>query len=345
MRQKKRKRVEFQKFARTKLEHPIYRLLFGLTDNILLKGEEDTVLQREFRIDFVLQKKIVSILLVGIFSYFKNLNILEFKSPRDLLDFEMYRKYIGQVFWWLHAKAVEVKEKKADDVYEDEVTLTIITVGSPNNVIKRVRNLPKINFEEKEEWHYQWWVGGVEVHLLVINKMPVEEHYYAWLTFSTGKKYDEYRQKLAQEIARDDKFQVYLDLIVQLEQEGEDKMAYDVMVRFLAEMPEEQRKNVFMQIPETALAQAISVLAQKEEDGMTYDVMVRFLAEMPEEQRKNVFMQIPERALAQAISVLAQKEEDKMKGKKVARDIVKQMLMNMSSEERQAIIREVSDEK
>ncbi len=287
------KKSRIPEIARTRLEHPIYRLLFGLTDNILLKGEEDTVLQREFRIDFVLQKKIISILLVGIFSYFKKFNILEFKSPRDLLDFEMYRKYIGQVFWWLHAKAVEVKEKKSDDVYEDEITLTIITVGSPNNVIKRVRNLPKINFEEKEKWHCQWWAGGVEVHLLIINNMPVDEPYYAWLTFSTGKKYDEYRKKLAQEIARDSKFQVYLDLILQLEQEGEDKMAYDVIVRFLSEMPEEQRENVFMQIPEKVLAQAVSVIEEK----------------------------------------------------KVARDIAKQMLLKMSSEERQDIIREVSDER
>jgi len=70
---------------------------------------------------------------------------------------------------------------------------------------------------------------------------------------------------------------------------------------------------------------------------MAYDIVVRFLSEMPEEQRENVFMQIPEKVLAQAVSVIEEK--------KVARDIAKQMLLKMSSEERQDIIREVSDER
>ena len=70
---------------------------------------------------------------------------------------------------------------------------------------------------------------------------------------------------------------------------------------------------------------------------MAYDFVVRFLSEMPEEQRENVFMQIPEKVLAQAVSVIEEK--------KVARDIAKQMLLKMSSEERQDIIREVSDER
>ena len=50
----KRKRIEYQKFLRGKFEQGRYRELFGLTDNIELRGEEDVVLQREFRnISFV----------------------------------------------------------------------------------------------------------------------------------------------------------------------------------------------------------------------------------------------------------------------------------------------------
>jgi hypothetical protein len=36
-----KKRVEYQKFLRTKLEQERYRRLFGLTDNIELRGEEE----------------------------------------------------------------------------------------------------------------------------------------------------------------------------------------------------------------------------------------------------------------------------------------------------------------
>lgn len=73
----KRKRVEYQKYLRTKFEQERYRELFGLTDNIELRGEEDIVLQREFRIDFSLQKKDDTILTEGIFNYFKRYNILD----------------------------------------------------------------------------------------------------------------------------------------------------------------------------------------------------------------------------------------------------------------------------
>ena len=44
------KRVEYQKFLRAKFEQKRYRELFGLTDNIELRSEEDIVLQREFRL-------------------------------------------------------------------------------------------------------------------------------------------------------------------------------------------------------------------------------------------------------------------------------------------------------
>ena len=52
----KAKRIEYQKFLRTKLAQEGYRELFGLSENIELDGEEDVVLQREFRIDFVFHK-------------------------------------------------------------------------------------------------------------------------------------------------------------------------------------------------------------------------------------------------------------------------------------------------
>ena len=117
----KRKRVEYQKYIRTKLEQERYRELFGMTDNITLEGEEDLVLQREFRIDFdtqatqskdfvlqtptdapegLPQKICAAIPIIGIFSHFKHYNILEFKSYNDPLTTILLTKYIGQLFWW-----------------------------------------------------------------------------------------------------------------------------------------------------------------------------------------------------------------------------------------------------
>ena len=59
---------------------------------------KDIVLQREFRIDFSLQKKDETIPTQGIFVYFKKYNILEFKSLNDRLDIVLLTKYFGQLF-------------------------------------------------------------------------------------------------------------------------------------------------------------------------------------------------------------------------------------------------------
>ena len=126
---KTQKRVEYQKYVRVKLEHKRHRKLFGLTDNIVLIGEEDIVLQREFRIDFVLRKIDVTIHIVGIFDYFREYNLLEFKSINDRLDMVLVDKYIGQLFWWLFAKKRDAKKGISGYIRNDEVTLTI-PVGS-----------------------------------------------------------------------------------------------------------------------------------------------------------------------------------------------------------------------
>ena len=100
----RKKRVEYQKFLRIKLEQERYRALFGLSDNIELEAEEDFVLQREFRIDFVFRKIEVLISLVGLFSYFRRYNLFEFKSVHDAFDLVQLRKYLGELFWWLYTK-------------------------------------------------------------------------------------------------------------------------------------------------------------------------------------------------------------------------------------------------
>ena len=113
--------MEYQKFVRIKLEDERYRSHFGLSANIELAAEEDFVLQREFRIDFVFRKIEQSLPLAGIFSYFRMYNLFEFKSVNDAFDLAQVWKYLGEVFWWLYLKSDEEIPKYA-------VTLTIMTV-------------------------------------------------------------------------------------------------------------------------------------------------------------------------------------------------------------------------
>ena len=291
----KRKRVEYQKYIRTKLEQESYRELFGLTENITLEGEEDLVLQREFRIDFdtqatqskdfVLQKIYATIPIIGIFSHFKHYNILEFKSYNDPLTAILLTKYIGQLFWWLYAKRQDAQKSKSLDIRGDEVTLNIITVGRPQNVINELDELLGKQFIRHGGGHYQCNVMGVELHIFAINEFPIEREYYAWLIFSEGKQYEKFKEKLAQEIEKDEKSQIYFELITELEKEGAEKMAYDILRKILREMPLEwQQKAVSPDI----LKSILSGIPVEQKQETIRDV----LSQMSKEERQKIIEQL-----------------------------------------------------
>ena len=278
----KRKRVEYQKFLRVKFEQERYRELFGLTDNIDLRGEEDIVLQREFRIDFSLQKKDETIPTPGIFSYFKKYNILEFKSLNDRLDIVLLTKYFGQLFWWLYAKRKDAKEGKGHDISDRDVTLTIITVREPREVLNEIRDTLGNRLTVRYRGHYQWYVMGVKVHLVVINQLPVTREHYAWLSFAEGIKYQQYQENLVQEIQQDEAFQVYLDLLQELEEEGKERMAYEVLRRIMMKMPPEKRREILKGISPAEFREVLEELPKEQLQEILKGLSVVKLQETPE---------------------------------------------------------------
>ena len=297
----KRKRVEYQKYIRTKLEQESYRELFGITDNITLEGEEDLVLQREFRIDFdtqatqskdfVLQKIYATIPIIGIFSHFKHYNILEFKSYNDPLTAILLTKYIGQLFWWLYAKRQDAQKSKSLDIRGDEVTLNIITVGRPQNVINELDELLGKQFIRHGGGHYQCNVMGVELHIFVINEFPISREYYAWLVFSEGKQYEKFKEKLAQEIKEDEKYQIYLELINELEKEGSEKMAYEILRKILREMPLEQKQKAVS--PDILKSILSGMPTEQKQEVISSDILKGILSDMPADILKGILSDMP----------------------------------------------------
>jgi len=252
-----------------------------MTDNIALVGEEDFVLQREFRIDFVLQKVEPAIPINGIFSHFKQYNLLEFKSYNDPLTPVLLTKYIGQLFWWLYAERQDAKKNQSVDIRGDEVTLNIVTVGRPRNVINELDELLGEDFIRHGDGHYQCNVMGVELHIFVINEFPIEREYYAWLVFSEGKQYEKFKEKLAQEIKEDEAYQIYLELITELEKEGSEKMAYEILKRIFSELPVEQKQNVISSV-------LSGMPAEQTQEVLSSDVLKNILSGMPAEQTQEV---------------------------------------------------------
>ena len=339
----KRKRIEYQKYIRTKLEQKRYRGLFGLTENITLVGEEDLVLQREFRIDFVLQKVVPTVLIAGIFSHFKQYNLLEFKSYNDLLTTVSLTKYVGQLFWWLYAKRQDAQKNKSLDIRGDEVTLNIITVRRPRNVINELDELLGEQFIRYGGGHYQCNVLGVELHIFVINEFPIEREYYAWLIFSEGKQYEKFKEKLTQEIAKDEKYQIYLELITELEKEGSEKMAYEILKRILSDMPLEQQqkavppdilKNILNGMPveqkqEVVSPDVMTDILKKGSEKMAYEILKRILSEMPIEQKQEV---VSSDILKSILSDMQVKQKQ---------ETIRELLNQMSKEERKQFIEQL----
>ncbi|MBC8234647.1 hypothetical protein H8E77_34320, partial [bacterium] len=93
--------------------------------------------------------------------------------------------------------------------------------------------------------HYQWHVMGIEAHLVVINQLPVTREHYAWLSFAEGTKYQQYQENLVQDVQQDEAFQVYLELLQELEEEGKERMANEVLKRIIMKMPPEKRLAIW----------------------------------------------------------------------------------------------------
>jgi len=279
MSQKPSKRVEYQKYLRNKLEEERTCKLFGLTENIALVGEEDLVLQREFRIDFLFEKIDEDFPIESIFWYFKKYNLAEFKSVNDPLNLILLLKYLGQLFWWLFARKQAVKEEKGSDITPQNVTLTIITVTSPRNVLSFLENIKEsIQFVKLDNGHYRWSVMAIEVHLLVINELLVTKENYGWLSFAEGRKYVEYREKLIEEIAQNyEMHQIYFELLTQLEEEGKERMASDVMLKYFSKMPLEKQVQF--------IREEIAQLEEKGNGRIAYEIMQKFFSKMPLEKR------------------------------------------------------------
>ena len=270
----RRNRVEYQKFLRIKLDDEHDRNLFGLSENIELEAEKDFVLQREFRIDFVFRKIEPLIPLEGIFSYFRTYNIFEFKSVHDAFDLSLLIKYLGELLWWLHTK---------DDIeiVQNEITLTIMTVRRPNNVLKHLQQPHlQIGLINESPGHYHWRVMGIPVHLLVINELELCPEHYAWLSFAEGKRFEEYTEQLSVEMAQDEKRHIYLNILRELEEEGKERMADEILSRIISEMPPERVEKLLLGLPAEKLSRTLNRLPADRRRTLEVKGIQRMLSEL-----------------------------------------------------------------
>ncbi len=190
----------------------------------------------------------------GLFSYFRRYNLFEFKSVNDTLNLTTLRKYLGELFWWLYAK---------ETIAENEVTLTIMTVRKPITVLKHLENL-QLEVVNDSPGHYHWLVMSIPVHLLVINELNLRSAHYAWLSFAEGKPYEAYQERLSEDVAQNETYQIYIDILRDLEKEGKERMAYEVISRIITEMPPERFEKLLLGLPEETLQNVLRRLPKEQ---------------------------------------------------------------------------------
>ncbi len=214
--------------------------------------------------------------LAGLFSHFRTHNLFEFKSVNDAFDLAQLIKYLGELFWWLHTKA-DV------ELVLNEVTLTIMTVRKPINVLKYLeRSDLQIDLINDSPGHYHWLVMGVPVHLLVINELALRPEHYAWLSFAEGKKFEAYQEQLTEDVAQDERTQIYLDILSELEEEGKERMADEVILKLIDRMPPERFERLLLNLP--------------------VEKLLRTLSRLPAEQLQVLLAGIPKEQLQQALA-------------------------------------------
>ena len=118
------------------------------------------------------------------FYFFREHNLLEFKSSGDRLTIPGYHRIQSRARLYL---------SEAEKLMLDRMTLCIISSADPRNVR---HNIPGVPFSKVEQGHYLAASELIETHLYCISQLPIETKYYTMLLFSKGKKRKQFLKTL-----------------------------------------------------------------------------------------------------------------------------------------------------
>ncbi|MCS6861354.1 MAG: hypothetical protein NZT92_13645 [Abditibacteriales bacterium] len=117
------------------------------------------------------------------FGFFRRHNLLEFKSPNDLLNEAEYNLMIARALLYV----AQEKASRSD---------ALVCIFNPTKPVAMLRRLAgSVEFERVAEGHY---VGkdAVTCHLFVASELPVEERYFPLLFLAKGRKKEEFLEEL-----------------------------------------------------------------------------------------------------------------------------------------------------
>lgn len=126
------------------------------------------------RVDMlVVKKKIPCEIKNEIGRIFQTHNLLEYKSPEDTLDYDVFLKGIAYAYLY------KSKETHVDEIKLEEVTLTFIRESKPSKLFKK---LEKEKFRIEEKWRGIYYIikdGNIRIQIVVTKELSRDNH--IWL--------------------------------------------------------------------------------------------------------------------------------------------------------------------
>lgn len=144
-------------------------------DREKLEFSEEVILNTlPLRVDMLIVKKKTSCEIQNeIGRIFRKYNLIEYKSPEDRMNYDVFLKGIAYVYLY------KAKEEHIDNISLEEITLTFIRQGKP---VKLFKKLLKENFliEENEKGiYYIIKEGYITIQIVVTRELSKENH--IWL--------------------------------------------------------------------------------------------------------------------------------------------------------------------
>ncbi|MBI1928315.1 hypothetical protein HYR99_29235 [Candidatus Poribacteria bacterium] len=109
-----------------------------------------------------------------------------------------------------------------------------------------------------------------------------------------GKKFEAYQEQLIEDVAQDERTQIYLDILSELEEEGKDRMADEVILKLIDRMPPERFERLLLNLPVEKLLRTLSRLPAEQ--------LQKALTTFPTEQLQVLLAGIPKEQLQQALA-------------------------------------------
>lgn len=166
------------------------------------ENREDLEFEKEYNlntkpleIDLLIIKKKASVpILNEIGSFFRGHNIMEYKSPEDHLDVDVFYKTMA------YAALYKSYGKTLDEIKADDVTVTLIREAKPEGLFQNLRDR---NFKLVRQYKGIYYVQGnvlFPVQIVVTGELNLKEHIWIGSLSQKMKKQD--MQELFQRIQK-----------------------------------------------------------------------------------------------------------------------------------------------